>query len=161
MPRGVSNYAAFVRSQRSCALLYHILQMLPAEIHVTCTGPTGHGSILHENTAGEKIRYVLDRFMDFRDAEKRKLAENPNYTMGDVTTINLTMLVVSILSSSIWGQLVFGMKEHSGVRPWSSEGLQIAVHRRNEKNKYVQYMPLLPSLCLSTAILCLLIRGPK
>ncbi|KAJ8866738.1 hypothetical protein PR048_032599 [Dryococelus australis] len=64
------------------------------EIHVHCPGTPGHGSLLHPNTAGEKLRIIIDRFMDFRQKEKDKLAVNPDFTVGDVTTINLTMLKV-------------------------------------------------------------------
>lgn len=61
-------------------------------IHFKCSGTTGHGSLLHANTAGERIRYIIDRFMDMRAVEVAKLAENPALTVGDVTTVNLTIL---------------------------------------------------------------------
>lgn len=60
---------------------------------VECAGTPGHGSILHESTAGEKIRIIIDRFMDFRAKEKDKL-KNPKIQLGDVTTVNLTQLKV-------------------------------------------------------------------
>lgn len=58
---------------------------------VECAGTPGHGSILLDNTAGEKIRIIIDRFMDFRAKEKEKL-KDPKLQLGDVTTINLTQL---------------------------------------------------------------------
>ncbi|XP_012135922.1 aminoacylase-1 [Megachile rotundata] len=58
---------------------------------VECAGTPGHGSLLLDNTAGEKIRVIIDRFMDFRAKEKEKL-KNPKLQLGDVTTINLTQL---------------------------------------------------------------------
>ncbi|KAL4090367.1 hypothetical protein QTP88_025223 [Uroleucon formosanum] len=58
---------------------------------ITCTGQTGHGSILHENTAGEKLQYVINKFMNWREHEKTKL-QNSDLELGDVTTINLTMI---------------------------------------------------------------------
>lgn len=61
-------------------------------IHFKCSGTTGHGSLLHKNTAGEKIRILIDRMMDFREQEVRKLENNPDWTVGDVTTINLTVI---------------------------------------------------------------------
>lgn len=61
-------------------------------IHFHCSGTTGHGSLLHRNTAGEKVRLIVDRFMDLRAAEVAKLAQNPALTVGDVTTVNLTIL---------------------------------------------------------------------
>lgn len=64
-------------------------------MHIHCPGQTGHGSLLHENTAGEKVRYIIDKFMDLRAQEKKKLEENSNFTIGDVTTINITQLKVA------------------------------------------------------------------
>ncbi|XP_026817321.1 aminoacylase-1-like isoform X2 [Rhopalosiphum maidis] len=58
---------------------------------ITCTGQTGHGSILHENTAGEKLQYIINKFMNWREYEKNKL-KNSDLELGDVTTINLTMI---------------------------------------------------------------------
>lgn len=67
-------------------------------VEVECKGTPGHGSILHDNTAGEKIRVIIDRFMDYRAQEKEKL-KDPKVQIGDVTTINLTQLKVY----SFWG----------------------------------------------------------
>lgn len=65
-------------------------------IAVECAGTPGHGSLLLDNTAGEKIRFIIDRFMDFRAKEKEKL-KNPKLQLGDVTTVNLTQLKVHSL----------------------------------------------------------------
>lgn len=40
--------------------------------------------------------------MQFRDSEKKKLLSNPDLTVGDVTTVNLTMLGVSVIDYSIF-----------------------------------------------------------
>lgn len=61
------------------------------DLTITCTGQTGHGSILHENTAGEKLQYIINKFMNWREYEKNKL-KNSDLGLGDVTTINLTMI---------------------------------------------------------------------
>lgn len=66
----------------------------PAELHIHCPGSPGHGSLLLPNTAGEKLRIVIDRFMDYRQKEKTRLESNPEFTIGDVTTVNLTMVKV-------------------------------------------------------------------
>lgn len=58
---------------------------------IECSGNPGHGSLLLDNTAGEKIRVIIDRFMDFRAKEKAKL-EDPKIQLGDITSINLTLL---------------------------------------------------------------------
>lgn len=59
---------------------------------ITCEGTPGHGSILHNNTAGEKLTYVINKVMEKREKEKKKLEENPKLFQGDITSINLTML---------------------------------------------------------------------
>lgn len=61
-------------------------------IHVKCYGTAGHGSLLYENTAGEKIRHIINCFMNYRAEQLAKLKQNPKLSIGDVTTVNLTML---------------------------------------------------------------------
>jgi hypothetical protein len=61
---------------------------------VRCPGTTGHGSLLLPDTAGEKVRIIIEHFMDFREQEKKKLDSDPSLTVGDVTTVNLTQLKV-------------------------------------------------------------------
>lgn len=63
-------------------------------MHIHCPGNPGHGSLLLDNTAGEKVNYILNKFFEFRRREKQKLAENPTWTIGDVTTVNLTQMKV-------------------------------------------------------------------
>ncbi|XP_033221949.1 aminoacylase-1-like isoform X2 [Belonocnema kinseyi] len=58
---------------------------------VHCRGNPGHGSTLFNNTAGEKLRVVIDRFMDFRASEKAKL-KDPKVQPGEVTSVNLDMI---------------------------------------------------------------------
>lgn len=57
-----------------------------------CSGTTGHGSLLHKNTAAEKIRFIIDKMMDYRQGQVQKLENNPEFMIGDVTTVNLTIL---------------------------------------------------------------------
>jgi aminoacylase len=64
---------------------------------VHCPGTPGHGSLLLPDTAGEKVRIIIDRFMDFREQEKKKLDSNPSLTVGDITTVNLTQLKVTMI----------------------------------------------------------------
>lgn len=65
-------------------------------MHIHCPGSPGHGSLLLENTAGEKVSYVLNKLYEFRRQEQKKLKDNPTLTLGDVTTVNVTLLQVSI-----------------------------------------------------------------
>lgn len=61
-------------------------------LELICEGQAGHGSLMQENSAGEKVQYMLNKFMDFRKQEMNKLKDNPLLKMGDVTAVNLTML---------------------------------------------------------------------
>lgn len=57
-----------------------------------CSGNAGHGSLLLQNTAGEKVNYLLQKFFELRKNEVQRLESNPELTIGDVTTVNLTMI---------------------------------------------------------------------
>ncbi|XP_050677923.1 aminoacylase-1-like isoform X2 [Leptidea sinapis] len=70
-------------------------------INVNCPGKSGHGSLLLPDNCGEKIRYIIDKFMDLRRESQKKLEDNPELTIGDVTTINLTMLKGGIQNNVI------------------------------------------------------------
>lgn len=59
---------------------------------VKCAGTTGHGSMMFKDTAGEKLSYMISKFMSFREAEIQKLVTNPEWEIGNVTSVNLTML---------------------------------------------------------------------
>lgn len=61
-------------------------------VEFVCNGTTGHGSLLPSHTAGEKLRHIVNRMMDLRAEQVQRLSNNPEYTVGDVTTVNLTML---------------------------------------------------------------------
>lgn len=60
--------------------------------HFKFSGSTGHGSLLLQNTVGEKIKYIINKMGEFRSKEVAKLTNNPELALGDVTTVNLTML---------------------------------------------------------------------
>lgn len=70
-------------------------------VHFNCHGTTGHGSLLHKNTAADKIRYVIDRFLDYRAEQVKKLENNPEFSVGDVTTVNLTILKGGVQSNVV------------------------------------------------------------
>lgn len=63
------------------------------QIEFKFVGHSGHGSRLFNDTPGEKLSYVLAKFMEFRKEESRKLNEL-KYPYGNLTTINLTKLKV-------------------------------------------------------------------
>lgn len=43
-----------------------------------------------------QLRIIIDKFMDMRAEQKQILDNNPKLTIGDVTTINLTQVYVSL-----------------------------------------------------------------
>ncbi|XP_055914631.1 aminoacylase-1-like [Eupeodes corollae] len=71
------------------------------QIHFKISGTTGHGSLLHENTAGVKLNHLLRKMMEFRQEEENKLKNNKNFTIGDVTTINLTQIHGGVQSNVV------------------------------------------------------------
>lgn len=76
-------------------------------LHIHCPGQPGHGSLLLDNTAGEKVQYLLNKFFEFRQKEKKKLQDNPSLTIGDVTTVNLTQLQGGVQSNVVPPELIF------------------------------------------------------
>ncbi|XP_014371744.2 aminoacylase-1-like [Papilio machaon] len=62
------------------------------QVKITCKGMTGHGAMLQKDsiTAGEKINYIIKKFMEFREKERQKFINGA--PLGEVTTINLTKL---------------------------------------------------------------------
>lgn len=56
------------------------------------SGTPGHGSLLVRDTAGEKLTILLHKLFTYRDTQVRKLESNPELTIGDVTTVNVTMV---------------------------------------------------------------------
>lgn len=54
-----------------------------------------------KNTAGEKVRKLLDRLIDFRDTQVKRLNDHPELTIGDVTTVNITMIHGGVQSNVV------------------------------------------------------------
>uniref|UniRef100_A0A0A9X578 N-acyl-aliphatic-L-amino acid amidohydrolase n=1 Tax=Lygus hesperus TaxID=30085 RepID=A0A0A9X578_LYGHE len=78
------------------------------QVHIHCPGTPGHGSLLLPETAGEKMRRVIDAFMDYRSREKLKLESNPDLSIGDVITINLTRVKGGVQNNVIPPEMVVG-----------------------------------------------------
>lgn len=70
-------------------------------VYFKCSGNAGHGSLLLKNTAGEKVNYLIGKFMEFRANEVQRLENNPELTIGDVTTVNLTMMEGGVQSNVV------------------------------------------------------------
>lgn len=71
-------------------LIYFSVRIIAVEL--ICTGQSGHGSILHENTAGEKLSYMINKLTELRNQAKQQLKNDPQLKREDVNSINLTML---------------------------------------------------------------------
>lgn len=61
-------------------------------VRITCPGNPGHGSRFLDNTAGEKAQKVINRLLAYRQEQKERLEANPDFTLGDVTSVNLTIM---------------------------------------------------------------------
>ena len=61
-------------------------------IKVICNGSPGHGSRFLDNTAAEKAQKVINKLLEFREKQKQKLEMDSSLTLGDVTTVNLTLM---------------------------------------------------------------------
>lgn len=59
-------------------------------ITVHCRGDPGHGSRFIENTAASKLHSVINSFLGLREKERKRLQSNPQLSLGDVTTVNMT-----------------------------------------------------------------------
>jgi len=61
-------------------------------MEVTCPGDPGHGSMFIENNAGEKLRRIINSFLELRDKEEHRLKSDSKLSLGDVTSVNLTVI---------------------------------------------------------------------
>lgn len=71
------------------------VQPLMIEFRVTAKGKTGHASIMFEDTAAQKIHHVMNKLLQIRTEQKQLLESNPDIELGEVTSVNMTMLGVS------------------------------------------------------------------
>ncbi|XP_030563931.1 aminoacylase-1-like [Drosophila novamexicana] len=70
-------------------------------LRLKISGTAGHGSLLLPNTAGQKLNYVLNKLMEFRESQVKRLEEDLNMDIGDVTTVNLTQLHGGVQSNVV------------------------------------------------------------
>ncbi|XP_063680408.1 aminoacylase-1-like isoform X1 [Bolinopsis microptera] len=60
--------------------------------NVTFSGNPGHGSRFIENTAVEKMRKLVNKALDYRENQRKRLLADACMTLGEVTTVNVTMI---------------------------------------------------------------------
>ncbi|XP_055584786.1 aminoacylase-1-like isoform X2 [Uranotaenia lowii] len=77
-------------------------------VYFHISGTPGHGSLLLKGTAGEKARYIIDKLMDMRRVEEKKLQDNPHWTIGDVTSINITKFSGGVQGNVVPPELIIG-----------------------------------------------------
>jgi len=61
-------------------------------VKITCKGSPGHGSRFLENTAAEKSQFIINKLLEFREQERQRLESDKSLTLGDVTSVNLTIM---------------------------------------------------------------------
>ncbi|XP_013193618.1 aminoacylase-1 [Amyelois transitella] len=129
---------------------YHVYNAERSIWHMTviCPGKSGHGSLLLPDNNGEKIRYIIDKFMDLRQESKNKLKADSSLTIGDVTTVNLTMLHGGIQNNVIPEKLTvsFDLRLATSVdhqefenmiKRWCSEAGANLSYEFDQKDPYV------------------------
>ncbi|CAL4066509.1 unnamed protein product, partial [Meganyctiphanes norvegica] len=83
-------------------------QRSPWWVLLSCPGQPGHGSQFLPNNAGVKLQKVINSFMNFRKSELQRLKTNPSLNLGDVTTVNLTMLEGGVQFNVVPAELKVG-----------------------------------------------------
>ena len=78
-------------------------------IKITCHGSPGHGSRFLENTAGEKAWKVINRLYEYRQEQRELLESDSSLTLGDVTTVNLTMMEGGVQVNVVPDKLTLGV----------------------------------------------------
>jgi len=61
-------------------------------VKIRATGNVGHGSRFVENSAMQKLVKAIDNFLVFREQQRQTLLNDPSLKLGDVTTVNLSLL---------------------------------------------------------------------
>ena len=56
------------------------------------TGNSGHGSRFVDPSAGDAVRFVLDKILEFRRQQEAKLEADPELKLGDVSTVNVVKI---------------------------------------------------------------------
>ncbi|KAL7058202.1 hypothetical protein AAHC03_016631 [Spirometra sp. Aus1] len=84
----------------------------PWWLRIVCHGTAGHGSIFLEDTAFEKLHFMLTKVLELRTAEKKRLEECFGPTgLGNVITANVTVLrggvQTNVVPASVYAEVDF------------------------------------------------------
>jgi len=82
--------------------------LLATERLISCKGNPGHGSRFVEGTAGSKAHYLMNKLLTFREKQRKILEADSKLTLGDVTTVNLTMMEGGVQMNVIPNQFKIG-----------------------------------------------------
>ena len=81
-------------------------------VEITVKGNTGHGSRLIENTAAEKVQFLLNEMLKYRTEEKERLEKSQTtdepLQLGNITTINLTKMSGGVQINVVPDQYTLG-----------------------------------------------------
>ena len=77
-------------------------------IKMTCPGSPGHGSRFLENTAAEKAQKMINKMLELRRTEKQRLESDPGLGLGDVTSVNLTMMEGGVQVNVVPDKFILG-----------------------------------------------------
>ncbi|KAK7068528.1 adenylate cyclase [Halocaridina rubra] len=75
---------------------------------VRCPGQPGHGSQFLPNNSGIKLQNVINSFMTYRENQEKRLNECKHLQLGDVTTVNLTILEGGVQFNVVPSELSVG-----------------------------------------------------
>jgi len=129
-------------------LFAYVFNFSLIDLKIKCSGTPGHGSLLHENTAGEKLQYIINKFMNWRECEKLRM-KNSDLGAGDITSINLTMLNGGCQINVVPPELTVGFDIRLGIEvnvttmektitKWCKEAGEGVILEFIEKMPYVQ-----------------------
>lgn len=72
------------------------------------TGNPGHGSRFIENTAAQKVQYLTNKLLGFREEQKKIYESDDTLTLGDVTTVNLTYMSGGVQMNVVPNEFTIG-----------------------------------------------------
>ena len=73
-----------------------------------CTGNPGHGSRFIKDTAAEKVQYLINKLLSYREEQKKQFEANPDPELGDYTTVNLTYMSGGVQMNVVPTEFVVG-----------------------------------------------------
>ena len=71
-------------------------------------GNPGHGSRFIENTAAEKVQFLTNKLLGYREEQKKIFNSSPDMTLGDVTTVNLTYMSGGVQMNVVPNEFTIG-----------------------------------------------------